>query len=369
MQWPVPDIPEKQPCPRPEYKRWGAILFILLAAGGLLALFIIRATSYGQIILYGVLPAFFVWLCFFGVIWHRYEKSVNDTLVWNKESERTKLHWQRWCMQQWVIVGNVVLTPEKDGIVALLGDYADIPAYPCKARPLHTILTGLNNRLEYIDNQSEKQCPGYRHLLYSVKVLLPDVSQRSSVGQAIYQQWDLYPEYINSVDDIQTDSGQEGLVLLLSIQDWFTDNSKKHSEFISGQIIASISFVSAQALSVMAGMGRVLSADSLTRALDILSEYNRLNNTDLHHIWLAGTDNDERVKIVQYAGERQWPLPAKLPCHLLDHTFGPCGPLSFPVSVALMVDAAVHTGEMQLLISRQKENEYSLCLITRELFL
>lgn len=345
------------------------ILFIMLATGGALTLFAGKVTSYGQMVLYGMLPAFFIWLCFFGVIWHRYEQSVNNALLWSRESERTKLHWQRWCMQQWVIVSNIILTPEKEGVNALLGDYADIPAYPRKSRPLYTVLSGLNNRLKFIDDQTEKQYPGYRHLLYSVKILLPDVTQRTSVGQAVYQQWDLYPEYINSVDDVQTDPEQKGLVLLLCIQDWFTDKSKKHSEFISGQIITSISFASVQALPVMAGMGRVLSADSLTKALDVLSEYNRLNSTDLHHIWLTGTDSDERAKIIQYAGEQQWSLPAKLPCHLLDHSFGPCGPLSFPVSVALMVDAAVHTGEMQLLISRQKENEYSLCLITRELFL
>lgn len=369
MQWPVPDIPEKQPYPRPKYRRWGVILFLMLVAGGLLALFFSRVTSYGQMILYGVLPAFFVWLCFFGVIWHRYEKSVNDTLLWNKESERTKLIWQRWCMWQWVIVGNVALTPEKDGIISLLGDYANIPAYPCRARPLHTVLVGLGNRLEYIDSRMEIQCPGYRHFLYSVKVLIPDSSQWASIEQAVYKQWDLYPEYINSVDDIQSDPEQDRLTLLLCIQDWFTDNGKKYSEFITGQIITSVSFASKHALPVMAGLGRFLSSDSLTCALDILNEYNRLNNAGLHHIWLTGTDNDDRMSIIQYAGEQQWQLPAKLPCYLLDHSFGPYGPLSFPVSVALIADAAVHTGEIQLLISRQKENAYSLCLITRELFL
>ncbi|MDR9891310.1 hypothetical protein O7047_13865 [Pseudenterobacter timonensis] len=369
MQWPVPNIPEKQPHPRPEYKKWGATIFILLAAGVMLVLFFGSVTSYRKMVLYGMLPVFFIWLCLFGAIWHRYERSVNDALLWGRESEQIKLQWQRWCMRQWVVVSNIILTPEKEGVNALLGDYADIPAYPCKSRPLHTVFSGLKDRLEYIDAQTEKQYPGYRHLLYSVKILLPDIRQRATVGQAVYQQWDLYPEYINSVDDIQTDSGQGGLVLLLCIQNWFTAHCKKHSEFISGQIITTISFASAQALPVMAGMGRVLSADSLTRALDTLSEYNKLNSTDLHHIWLTGTDNDDRVKVVQYAGERQWPLPAKLPCHLLDHTFGPSGPLSFPLSIALMIDAAVITGEAQLLISRQKENEYSLCLITRELFL
>ncbi|MEX9251384.1 hypothetical protein [Pseudenterobacter timonensis] len=369
MQWPVPNIPEKQARSRPEYKKWGAFLFILLAAGGALALCVGKVTSYGQMVLYGVLPAFFIWLCFFGVTWHRYEQSVNDVLFWGRESERLKLQWQRWCMQQWVVVSNIILTPEKEGVNALLGDYADIPAYPCKSRPLYTSFAGLHDRLKYIDAQTEKKYPGYRHLLCSVKILLPDMRQRSFVGQTVYQQWDLYPEYINSLDDIQTSTSQEGLVLLLSIRSWSTNNSKTHSEFISGQIITSISFASAQALPVIAGMGRVLSADSLTRALDTLSEYNKLNSTDLHHIWLTGTDNDDRVNIVQYAGERQWPLPPKLPCHLLDYTFGPSGPLSFPLSIALIIDAAVITGEAQLLISRQKENEYSLCLITRELFL
>lgn len=112
----------------------------------------------------------------------------------------------------------------------------------------------------------------------------------------------------------------------------------------------------------------LLPSNSLIKALDVLFEYNSLDYNDFHYVWLAGMDGDSRAKIAQYADVQQWKLPPKNPFYSLDYTFGPNGPLSFSVYIALMVDAAVHTGEMQLLIFRQKEGTYSLCLITRELF-
>ncbi|MGG4731617.1 hypothetical protein [Leclercia adecarboxylata] len=368
MRWPVPNIPVKHPVSRPMYKKWGGVLFLMIMAGGALLLFSGRVTRYEQVFLYGVLPAFIIWLCSFGVIWHRYEQSVNNALLWNKESERIKLYWQKWCMQQWGVVSNVVLTPEKEGVSALLGDYADIPAYPHKPRSLHILLNGLHNRLEHIDIQLEKQCLGYRHFLFSIQILLPDMQMQHSVSKAVYEQWDLYPEYINSVDDVQSEAEQKGFILLLSIQDWFTDNNKKHSEFISAQVLTSTSFASKHKLTIIGRVGRVLSVDSLCEGLDILCKYSRLSNIRLRHVWLTGTHSDDRVKIIQYSRNLPWELPAKLPCHLLDQTFGPSGPLSFPVSVALMVDAAIHTGEMQLLISCQKGKGYSFCLVAREFF-
>ncbi|WBW62670.1 hypothetical protein [Klebsiella electrica] len=369
MSWPVPDIPKKQYLPRPDFKKWGVIFFMMLATGVALSLFVGRETSYGNVILYAALPAFFLWLCFFGAAWHRYEQSINNALLWNNETERTKLHWKRWCMRQWLIVGNVVMTPEKQGVSVLLGSYADIPAYPKKARPLSVVFSDLSGRLQYMDEQLEKQYSGYRNSLYSVKVLLADLYHEEKVSLAVYEQWDLYPEYINSIEEVQSEVQQNGVILLLCLQDWLDGDVSNYSEFISGQLIAPPSLVYQSKLTVLAGLGRVLSSNNLIKDLDILFEYNSVDHINFHHVWLTGMDGDDRMTIVKYADMRQWKLPPKQPCHSLDHTFGPPGPLSFSVYTSLMVDAAVHTGEIQLLVSRHKENAYSLCLITRELFL
>ncbi|KHE01700.1 hypothetical protein [Pantoea stewartii] len=368
MSWPVPDIKKKQSLPRPDFKKWGRGFLMMLVAGIALNLFIGRETRYEHVFLYGALPAFFLWLCLFGSAWHRYEQSINNALLWNNETERTKSHWKRWCMKQWLIVGNIVMAPEEQGVKVLLGNYADIPAFPKKARPLSYAISDLPNRLKYVDEQLEKQCSGYRNSLYSVKVLITDRRREEQISLAVNDQWDLYPEYVDSFEEIQSAVQQNGIVLLLCLQDWQEGEAEKFSEFISGQLIAPPSLVEQCKLTVLAGLGRVLSSNDVMKELDILFEYNSVDYNDLFHVWLAGIDGKNRTKIAQYADAQQWKLPPKQPCYSLDHTFGPNGPLSFPVYIALMVDAAVHTGEMQLLIFQQKEGVYSLCLITRELF-
>jgi len=46
MQWPVPDIPVKHLVSRPENKKWGGMLFLMVITGGALLVFVGRATSY-----------------------------------------------------------------------------------------------------------------------------------------------------------------------------------------------------------------------------------------------------------------------------------------------------------------------------------
>lgn len=368
MSWPVPDIKKKQSLPRPDFKKWGRVFLMMLVTGIALNLFVGRETRYVHVFFHGALPAFFLWLCLFGIVWHRYEQSLNNALLWNNETERTKSLWKRWCMKQWLIVGNIVMSPEEQGVKIFLGSYADIPAFPKKARPLSAAFSDLPNRLQYVDEQLEKQCSGYRNSLYSVKVLIADRRREEQISLAVYEQWDLYPEYADSIEEIQSGSQPDGIILLLCLQDWQEGEEGKHSEFISGQLIASPSLVEKNKLTVLSGLGRVLPSNNLIKALDVLFEYNSLDYNNFHYVWLAGMDGENRAKIAQYADVQQWKLPPKNPFYSLDHTFGPNGPLSFSVYIALMVDAAVHTGEMQLLIFRQKEGAYSLCLITRELF-
>lgn len=371
MKWPIPKIPARVILPRPKYKYWVIILLVMSLAGILLAIFPGKVTSYNQALLYGMLPAILLWLCFFGLIFHRYEQSVNAALLWNEETEKTKQHWQRWSRKQQIVVSNVTLTPEGNGIKALLGKPADIPAFPDKARPLFAELSGLSERLKFIDQETEKQYPGYRYRLNRIVIQYQDRYQKEMIDQAVYQQWDLYPEYSHTPESFCPDDENEmsSLDLLICLQDWIDRQAEKYSEFITAQLITSDHFASQNTLSVVARVGRVLSSGSLTEALDMLTEYNRLEKESIRYIWLTGMDAGERTRLVEHITSKQWSKSEMPLLILLDHSFGPPGPLMFPVVVSLLTDAAKHTGEMQLFISRSEENIYSLCLITQELFL
>ncbi|MGV3346802.1 hypothetical protein ACGVWS_14060 [Enterobacteriaceae bacterium LUAb1] len=371
MLWPIPNIPAKTVLSRPDYQRWAIILLVMAVAGILLAVFPGKATRYGQVLLYGMLPAILLWMCFFGLAFYRYERSVNTALLWNKETEQTRKHWQSWSRKQQIVVGNVILTPEKNGIETLLGHPANIPAYPEKNRPLFADLSGLSEYLTFIDQETEKQFPGYRDHLSKIAIQYQEKYQQGTIDQAVYKHWDLYPEYFDEPDSFCANDHNElsSLQLLICLQNWVGNQAKKYSEFITAQLITSGRFASQHALPVIAGVGRSLSSDSLTGALDMLSEYNRLQKESIRYVWLSGMDADEWVQLVQYATAKQWALPEKYPLISLDHAFGPPGPLMFPVGVSLLAEAAKHTGEMQLFIARHEKNRYSLCLITQELFL
>lgn len=371
MTWPIPKIPVKTVLSRLDYKRWIIILLLMLLAGVLLAVFPGKVTSSGQALLYGALPAILLWFCIFGMVFYRYERSVNAVLLWNAETERTKQLWRRWSKKQRRVVGNVILTPEDNGVDLLLGKSEEIPAYPEKARSLFADLPGLNRRLTFIDQETEKNYPGYRHHLSEIVIQHSDRHLKEIIAQAVYRQWDLYPKFSSKVESFCADdeSEQFSLVLFVCLQDWAGRQTEKYSEFMTAQLIASHDFASKNDVPVIAGVGRSLSADSLSDALDMLSEYNQLEKDLVRYIWLSGVDADQQGQLTQYLATRQWLVPDKKPFILLDHTFGPPGPLMFPVAVSLLVDAAKHSGKMQLLISRQQENKYSLCLITRELFL
>ncbi|ROP49458.1 hypothetical protein EDF81_4470 [Enterobacter sp. BIGb0383] len=371
MSWPIPNIPVKAVMSSPDYKRWSIILLAMSLAGVLLAIYPGNSTSYGQILLYGLLPAILLWLCFFGGVFYRYQRSINALLLWSAETKRTKQLWQRWSRKQQIVVSNVVLTPEENGVLSLLGEPADVPAYPAKARALFTELSTLEKRLAYIDRETEKQCPGYRHHLGKIEIQYSARYQTGVIEQAVYNRWDLFPECTNTKESFCADDNNEqsGLILLLCVQDWGGSQAEQYSEFITAQLIVSEHFTSRAVFPVIAGVGRLLSSNSLPDALDMLVEYNRLETTKMRYVWLSGMDNDERVRLIQHLTLKQWPLPERHPFISLDHSFGPPGPLMFPVAISLLTDAVKFTNENQLIIFVDAKNNYSICFITRELFL
>lgn len=140
---------------------------------------------------------------------------------------------------------------------------------------------------------------------------------------------------------------------------------------VSAQLISSSIFSSRHALPVLAGLGRVMPVENenIEKDLEMLFEYNRIDKSDLCHVWLSGIPAEVTSKIIQYADRCQWKLPAKHPFYLIDFSFGPPGEMVFPVSLALLVDAAQKTEANQLLIVQASPQSRLLCLITRELYL
>ncbi|KFK91888.1 MULTISPECIES: hypothetical protein [unclassified Serratia (in: enterobacteria)] len=373
MAWPIPAIPEQPVLSPPRYGIWFAVLIVILTIGTLSALFIGNITAYGQLLLYGTLPGLLFWMCLFGVVLNRYEQSSASARAWYEETEQTKAQWQQWSRAQLAVVGNVLLTPEAEGMGTLLGELKDIPLYPQKARPLSGAPRSLSAHLHEIDSKLERQCPGYRHHVQTVYMLHAPTLHRESMISAVFSQWDLVPDTVEAIEHVpalQQASECSGVILLLCLQHWPDRLPQPSSELISAQLITSPAFARAQALPVMAGLGRLmpLLPEKLSDDLDMLFDYTRLEKKQIQHVWLSGYAETTPAEIALYADTRQWMLPQKQPVHLLDLSFGPPGALSFGVSLAMMVDAVGKTAQNQLIISQTPQSSGWLCLVTSELF-
>lgn len=162
--------------------------------------------------------------------------------------------------------------------------------------------------------------------------------------QAIFHQWDLVPERTNTLNQIQSlyDERFDGLILVVCLQNWPENKPEDTSELVSAQLISSSSFVRQHQIPVIAGLGRVmpLEPEELEHNLDVLFEYNQLDNKQLQHVWVSGLDEGTIENLMQYAEQHQWSLPKKRPLHMIDHSFGPTGEFIFPVSLAMLSEAA-----------------------------
>ncbi|WP_338629018.1 hypothetical protein [Yersinia intermedia] len=373
MGWPIPEIPEQSVLPPPRYSRWLIILVIMLLIGAGAVLFIGRFSTYTPILLYGVLPALLLWFCIFGVILNRYEQSSASAFAWYEESQKTKSQWQQWSRKQLAVVGNVLLTPEAEGVNSVLGDLAKIPMYPQKARPLAGDKKTLPSRLNEIDDKLESQSSGYRHYLHTVYVLHSSALHRETIQSAVFGQWDLLPEFISSIeeiDELNLESEIKGVILILCLQNWPNNIQQKSSELISAQLISSPEFINTHGYPVLAGLGRLmpLAPGKLSDDLNMLFDYNQLDFNKLEHVWLSGDTENTSVNIALYADVHDWILPKKKPVHYIDLTFGPPGELTLGLSLSMMVEAAIKTSQNQLIIYQKPQSSGSMCLITKELF-
>lgn len=373
MGWPIPEVPEKTTLPAPRYGRWFIVLVTMSVIGSLLALFIGRFNTYIPVLLYGALPAFLLWLCIFGIVLNRHDQSGASAYIWHQETQETKSQWQQWSREQIAVVGNVLLTPEAEGVGSMLGPLSEIPMFPQKARPLWGREHDLAFRLNTIDKDLEQQAPGYGHHLYTIYVMHSTALNRESIRKSVFKRWLLYPKFISSVDSIKElnfECKVKGLALVLCLQYWPENRPQVFSEFISAQLFCSPEFLSKNIFPLLAGLGRMmpLSPEHLHDDLDMLFEYNKLNFSELSHVWLSGDTEINSAAVSIYAEAHQWVLPKKKPVHYVDLTFGPPGELSFGVSLSMMVEAVRSTSQNQLIIYQKPQSSGWLCLITRELF-
>lgn len=373
MAWPIPDIPEKQALSRPKLRLWVLALIIMLAAGFLFSIWILKTTDYINAVLYGILPAFLLWLCMFGVVFNRYEQSVAASLSWNVEKERTKDEWRNWSRRQLAVVGNVLFSPEEKGMKALLADFKDVPAYPQRARPLFDPLYDYPSLMKKLDLQLEQQCPHYRYLLHSIYVMQDAGKFVKKSKEAIFKQWDLVSEITDCIAPIHSfyDSNEtDGFILMLCLQDWPALAPGQASEFISAQLIASPDFARQQAFPVIAALNRIMPLEpgGFTGDLNMFFEYSGADKQSLEYIWLSGNPVKTTADIMQYATDNHWSLPEDRPLHSIDFSFGPPGEMAIPLFLAMMVVAANETDKDQLLIYQTPQQTGALCLITRELY-
>jgi len=371
MNWPIPDFPKKEKPQFPSGKLWGGVLLILILFGVIIAFFLLKAVNYRDIFFNGLLPAVVVWLFFLGIVWLRYEHSSHAVKLWSIETQKNKSRWQYWAMWKRPIIASITLCPEENGIKMLIGDVIDIPAYPLKCRRLHHKFLDLRSKLSFLDVNLEQQLPGYRNNLYEIIVLQTDSHDASIVTQAIFSQWDMMPVIQSSADKYFSGSEScaiKGMTLLVTLQDWPGAAEGQYSEFINAKLICDAENVDNYSPYPKAGVGRILHSDNLMKSLDVLTEYNKLKSCDIRYVWLSAVEEKDMIELANYADKHQWKIPPYHPFLSINHSFGPSGPLAFPVAISLLTDAAIQTGEMQLLISGSKEGTYSLCLVTGRLF-
>lgn len=373
MAWPIPDIPEKKSLPPPNYWFWIIVLILTLISGAVSSLCFWNMTTYSEVFFYGALPALLIWLCLFGGVFNRYEQSIVASRAWDFETEQTKAEWRSWSRQQLAVVGNVLFSPEEKGMEVLLGELEKIPAFPEKARPLFNSPHSFPSLMKETDRKLEQQYPGYRHFLHSVYIYESQDRVDIERNELISQQWDLIPNSIRSmrfVESLYDANITDGLILIISLQDWPPRSVGQSSEFISAQLIASPTFARLHSMPVIAGITRMMPMEvgSLINELDMLFEYVQPDKQHLEYVWLMGAAETTAPEIMQYATLNQWPLPEKRPLHSIDLSFGPPGEMALPLSLAMLAEAANKTGKDQLLVNQTPQQTGTLCLIARELY-
>lgn len=372
MAWPVAEVSVKSAPQHPRYWLWTVILIAVMAAGTLFVLFVGKPDSYAQLLLTGTLPGALIWLIVAGIRFIFFLQSRVFVRIWNKEAAYVKSRWQQWSRMQLAVVGNVLLSPEPEGIALLLGDAAGIPLYP-QPRTLSDPGKSLADYLTIIDTMIERQCPGYRNQLYSIYVLSSAARQQETINEHIFMQWDITPVWITGINELNHlyDNPEfNEVVLILCLQSLPYIQPLRSSEFVSAQLITSADFAGKQKMNIIAGLGRVMPLEqgNLDKELKMLFDYLAPDKETLNSVWISGKSDSTMRELVTFAFHHQWRLPVNQPVHYIDLSFGPPGEHAFEISLAMLVQAVSITSRDQLIISAAAQMPGNMCLITKELF-
>ncbi|CAQ84405.1 MULTISPECIES: hypothetical protein [Photorhabdus] len=375
MSWPIPEIPSLRVVAPVRYGVWGIILLLMLTIGTGIALMLIEPPDFLQVVLHGSLPAFFGWLMLFGAALNRYERFCTASQAWEAASEETHFQWQQWSRKQLAVVGNVILTPEPQGIAPLLGEQKNIPAFPDTGRALSVPSMDFRQLLAQVDQDFEQQCPGYRQLLHTIYLADVPSTDLFHDSECVQQLWGMAPtqiEHREAITSLYDKAAFEGLIMVIACQCWpVTGGKKAYSEFLSAQLFSSTAFAAQKKLNILAGMGRELPSvpQEIKKDFKMLFEYNRIDKSNMRHLWVTGVSQDALTELMMEGHDSPFHFAPENPVHLIDRTFGPPGPLSVFLASAMLTEAVGLTNSDHIIINQLPEGNAILYLMTKELHL
>lgn len=373
MSWPIPEIPQLRVVAPLRYRLWGMILLLMLAVGTGLAMILRETSDFWQVVLYGSLPAFFGWLMLFGAALNRYERFCTTAQAWEAASEETHFQWQQWSRKQLAVVGNIILTPEPQGIAPLLGEQKAVPAFPDIGRALSVPSTDFRQLLAKVNADFEQQCPEYRQLLHTIYLAGAPSTELSHYSECVQQLWGLSLIQVENrevITSLYDKAAFEGLIMVIACQCWSaTDGKKAYSEFLSAQLLSSPTFATRKKLNILAGMGRELPSlpGEIKKDFRMLFEYNRIDKSNMRHLWVTGVSQDELTELMMEGHDSPFHFAPENPVHFIDRTFGPPGPLSVFLTSAMLTEAVGLTNSDHIIINRLPEGNAILYLMTKEL--
>ncbi|MDI2091863.1 hypothetical protein [Commensalibacter oyaizuii] len=355
MSWPIPTLTKKELSSPPSLWFWSIFFISLQIIAIIIAIFILNYENPRQIVGLCLIPTILGWVILY-VFWAlKYIGSSLLTKYWNKEIDKTDSLWKEWGKNKIAILGNAVLTPEKNGVNDLLSDTP--PVFPQKARPLHLHYLPIKELFEDIHQQLQNQYPNYKSNLQEIFLLLPETSsfKETEYQSTIKQQWDDRPCHVlHHIEEIfpifNNKIETKKIILLLSLQLW-DNNQKSYSEFITAQLLSSELFERKQNVNQTGGyIGRhmPLSLHNIKNDFKQFISYGCDDINKIKSIWTNNIEDSVNTNIILELEKQQ----ISVSTHNINYSFGPSGPLSLILSIAIALEFAKKQQTEQLVFNK-----------------